>query len=438
MQRVLVISNTKQPLMPCSSARARMLLKQGKAKVYRTYPFTIMLIEREDGVLQKQELKIDPGSKITGIGLVLDGKHGKKAVWVAHIKHRAANIVEALIARRTLRSSRRSRKTRYREPRFDNRTRVSGWLPPSLLSRVDNILNWFKRLLKYVPINKIAIETVRFDLQKLQNPEIEGVQYQQGTLFGYEVREYLLEKWQRKCAYCHAKNLAFEIDHIQPKSLGGSNRVTNLTLACHACNVKKGNLDIRKFLSHDQKRLTAILSYQNQSLKDAAAVNASRYAIGNRLKHFSNLAVISCSGGQTKFNRINQGYHKDHFIDAICLGESGQCVYIPALLKPLTIEACGRGSRQMCRVDRYGFPRTKAKSQKKIFAFKTGDIVNSKVISGKKIGNYFGRLAVRASGFFNIKTLGGMIQGISYKFCRLVHHADGYNYSFGGGVSSPS
>ena len=252
------------------------------------------------------------------------------------------------------------------------------------------------------------------------------------------MREYLLEKWQRTCAYCSAKNIPLEIDHIHPKSLGGSNRVANLTLACHSCNVKKGNQDVRKFLSHDQKRLETILSCKSKPLKDAAAVNATRYAIGNHLKSFKNYPVFFCSGGRTKFNRTQQGYHKDHFIDAICLGESGQRVYIPNSLKPLNIEACGRGSRQMCRVDQYGFPRTKSKSQKQILGFKTGDIVNSKVMSGKKMGTYFGRLAVRASGFFNIKTLEGVVQGISYKFCKKAHHADGYNYYFGGGVSSPS
>jgi hypothetical protein len=272
-------------------------------------------------------------------------------------------------------------------------------------------------------------------MQKLQNPEIEGTEYQQGTLFGYEVKEYLLEKWQRTCAYCDKQNIPLEVDHIHPRSKGGSNRMCNLTLACRTCNVLKGNHDIKKFLSHDQKRLEKILNYSTKPLKDAAAVNTTRLALDSSLKKLA-LPITSSSGGRTKFNRTQQGYAKDHFIDAICIGESGERVYIPSSLKPLNIEACGRGSRQMCRVNKYGFPRTTSKSQKQIYGFKTGDIVHSAVTQGKKIGNYFGRLAVRSSGNFNVKTNTGMVQGINYKYCRVFHRADGYNYNYGGGVSS--
>jgi 5-methylcytosine-specific restriction endonuclease McrA len=435
MQRVLVISSSKQPLMPCHTARARQLLKQGKALVYRRYPFTLMLKERMEGTVQLIEFKVDPGSRVTGMALVMEGKLEKKAIWAAHLKHRGIEITEALLSRLALRRSRRHRKTRYRMARFDNRLRPAGWLPPSLISRVENVVNWLKRLLSFAPIRKIAVETVRFDTQKLQNPDIDGVEYQQGTLFGYEVKEYLLEKWQRTCAYCNKKNIPLEIDHIHPKSKGGANCISNLTLACHACNIEKSHQDISEFLSHDKKRLEKILSDSRKPLKDVAAVNATRYAIRDKLKEF-HLPVVLSSGGRTKFNRAQQGYAKDHFIDAICIGESGERVYISPSLKPLPIEACGRGNRQMCRVDQYGFPRTKAKSQKRIYGFKTGDIVSSVVTAGKKIGSYFGRLAVRTSGNFNIKTKGCVIQGISYKYCKPLHCADGYNYTYEGGVSS--
>ncbi|PCI27487.1 MAG: hypothetical protein COB67_08445, partial [SAR324 cluster bacterium] len=129
-------------------------------------------------------------------------------------------------------------KTRYRKPRFLNRTLPQGWLAPSLLSRVFNIETWVEKLCCFAPVKAISQELVRFDMQQMENPEISGKEYQQGTLAGYETKQYLLEKWNRTCVYCGAQNVPLEIEHIIPKSKGGSNRVSNLTLACVSCNQK--------------------------------------------------------------------------------------------------------------------------------------------------------------------------------------------------------
>ncbi len=254
MQRVFVLDSTKNPLMPCHPARARELLSNGKAQVYQQFPFTIILLQRTGGVTQETELKVDPGSRVTGMAIVAKHSKGKKLLWAANLQHRGKQIKKALDTRRALRRSRRSRKTRYRKSRFNNRVRKEGWLPPSLHSRVHNVLSWGKRLLKRIPLTSLAVETVRFDLQKLQNPEISGVDYNQGTLFSYEIREYLLEKWGRKCAYCSKEGIPLEIDHVVPKSKGGSNRVSNLTIACRSCNEKKGNKPIKEFLKETQIR----------------------------------------------------------------------------------------------------------------------------------------------------------------------------------------
>jgi 5-methylcytosine-specific restriction endonuclease McrA len=238
MQRVFVLDKNKQPLMPCHPARARQLLRSGKAAVFRRYPFTIILKDREDGDIQNVQFKIDPGSKQTGITLVGEFKRGRRVIWAGVIKHHGDQIKKALEKRRMVRRSRRNRKTRYRKPRFLNRKRPEGWLPPSLESRIHNIKTWVNRLRKFCPITSISLEHVKFDTQKMQNPEISGIEYQQGELYGYEVREYLLEKWGRKCAYCGKTGVPLEIEHIVPKSRGGSNRVSNLTLACRECNQK--------------------------------------------------------------------------------------------------------------------------------------------------------------------------------------------------------
>ncbi|MDW7644042.1 MAG: RNA-guided endonuclease IscB [Desulfuromonadales bacterium] len=427
MQRVFVLDNTKQPLSPCSPARARMLLRNGKAAVYRRYPFTIILKHRTGGDVQSVELKLDPGGKTTGVALVGNHDSANTVLWCAEVHHRGAAIKKALESRRAIRRSRRHRKTRYRAPRFDNRTRPQGWLPPSLQSRVNNVLTLAKRLQRLCPITSVAVETVRFDLQKAENPEISGVEYQQGTLFGYEVREYLLEKWQRRCAYCGDENVPLEIEHVVPRSKGGSNRISNLTLSCRDCNERKGNRPVQEFLADWPEQLQKILGQLKRPLNDSAAVNATRYAIGHAVKTLG-LPVSFWSGGRTKYNRTGLHYPKAHWIDAACVGESGDTVRLKPDQAPLSITATGRGSRQMCRMDRFGFPRTSAKSARFVQGFRTGDQVKAVVPSGKRAGLHLGRVAVRTSGRFNIATASGTIQGISYRHCRIVHQADGYTY----------
>lgn len=422
MQRVLVINTHKQPLMPCHPAKARKLLKTGKAAVYRRYPFTIIMkYPVDEPEIQPGAIKLDPGSKTTGIAIVAQFGRGWVVLWAANLHHRGQAVKAEMNRRRAVRRSRRHRKTRYRQPRFNNRLRPGSWLAPSLKSRVDNVFHWMRKLVSLSPVSRIEVETARFDTHKLTNPEVEGVAYQQGELFGYEVREYLLEKWGRKCAYCGAENLPLEVEHIVPRSRGGTDRVSNLTVACQPCNQVKGDRDVIEFLSGE--RLERILAQARQPLKDAAAVNAIRYAIGDRLKVLG-LPLAFWSGGRTKFNRTRQGYEKEHWVDAACVGESGVRVTIPAGLRPLQIRATGRGSRQMCAVDKYGFPRTRPKVHKRVFGFQTGDMVKAVVLTGKKAGTHLGRVAIRSTGSFRV----GTVDGINWKYCSLVQRADGYEY----------
>ena len=182
--RVFVLSKDATPLMPCCAARARELLKKGKAVVVRRYPFVIRLKHNPNlPATQPVAIKLDPGAKTTGIALVRLTSSAQIVLHLSELTHRGAYIKESLGQRRSLRRNRRVRKTRYRAPRFDNRTRTEGWLPPSLQSRVDNVMSWVGRYRRWIPITSIVVETVRFDTQKLLNPEISGLEYQQGTLF---------------------------------------------------------------------------------------------------------------------------------------------------------------------------------------------------------------------------------------------------------------
>ena len=403
--------------------------------MFKRYPFTIILKEAiEQPRLEPLRLKLDPGSKTTGIAIVNDATG--EVVFAAELTHRGQAIKESLDTRRALRRSRRQRHSRYRKPRFDNRRRPQGWLPPSLESRLAQTLTWTSRLMRLCPITALSQELVKFDLQALDNAEISGVEYQQGTLAGYELREYLLEKWQRTCAYCSSENVPLQIEHIHPTSKGGTNRVSNLTLGCSPCNLAKGTKDIKEFLKNKPDVATCVLAQAKGTLKDATAVNAVRWELLRRLQDFG-LPLECGSGGRTKFNCLSQGREKTHWIDAACVGKSTPpCLSLHGVV-PLLITATGSGNRQMCRMDKYGFPRTGPKQAKRVKGFQTGDIVRAKVLTGKKVGAYIGRVAVRTTGSFNITTKNGTVQGISHRFCTPLHRCDGYSYQAGDPIACP-
>lgn len=298
---------------------------------------------------------------------------------------------------------------------------------------------WVQRLGKLAPITALDQELVRFDTQKLENPEISGVEYQQGTLLGYEVREYLLEKWGRECAYCGTADTPLEIEHVVPRSRGGSNRVSNLTLSCHPCNQSKDALSLVDFFATNKglkKRLKAnghaanarlerVKRQLKQPLRDASAVNATRWVLFNALKAMG-LPVAVASGGRTKYNRQRLNIPKTHAFDAACVGvfEKLHDWTVPTL----TIKAMGRGSYQRTRLTKYGFPRGFLMRQKQVHGFQTGDMVRAMVPTGKKAGTHTGRVAIRKTGSFNIQTEHGAVQGISHKYCTLIQRGDGYGY----------
>ncbi|MBI2569993.1 MAG: HNH endonuclease [Candidatus Schekmanbacteria bacterium] len=427
---VFVLDRRKRPLMPCTEKRARKLLAAGRARVHRLHPFTIRLVDRvlEDSVVEPVRLKLDPGAKTTGVALAREDGSTQHVLHLAEIEHRGEVVRKHVEQRSNYRRRRRSTNLRYRAPRFNNRRRREGWLPPSLRCRLDNVLAWVGRYRKLCPISAVSVETVRFDTQAMQNPEIAGVEYQQGELAGYELREYLLEKWGRHCAYCDAENVPLQIEHIVPKSRGGSDRACNLTLACRPCNERKGSHDVRELLKRDSKRLAHVLATAKAPLATAAAVNVTRRVLWQALAS-TGLDLQVGSGGRTKWNRTRFGIPKAHVLDAVCVGEVERVV---GWQQPvLAIKASGRGSYQRTRVDKFGFPRGYLMRQKRVHGFATGDLVRAVVSQGKKVGTYVGRVAIRATGSFNIQTVAGTVQGISHKHCRLLQRADGYTYNQG-------
>jgi hypothetical protein len=267
----------------------------------------------------------------------------------------------------------------------------------------------------------------------LENPDIEGLEYQRGTLFGAELWEYLLEKWGRRCAYCDAAGLPLEAEHIVPKGCGGSNRVSNLTLACRKCNQRKGSQPVHVFLRDQPLRLSRIFGHTKKPLSNAAAINVTRKAI-NRVLYGTGLEVQCSSGGRTKFNRTQLGIPKAHALDAACVGLVSQLEGWN--LPILSIKATGRGSYQRTRLDSFGFPRGYLTPKKAVNGFQTGDLVKATIPKGKFKGTHHGRLAVRARGSFVIQTSAGNVE-TNWKHCKRLMRNDGYTYAIKSSVIPP-
>lgn len=450
-------------------SKARWLLSHGKAAVFRTYPFVIILKEeKEEKHPESYTLKIDPGAKTTGMALLDSKGH---VVQFVELEHRSQQIQKNLETRKGARRNRRQRETRYRKPKWGNKTRKKdskfcaysprpeGWLPPSVEASVNNIETWIKRFQKYCNLTDIYVETVSFDTQKMDNPEIQGKEYQQGELCGYEIREYLLEKYQHKCQYCGGKtgDQVLEVEHKHPKGQGGSDKVSNLTLACHTCNQAKGNKTPKQWLEELQKKEDKIAKKQNDADPDkepkeslnqiriknidkilkgqavgassryCAWVNSSRWKLLRMAERYEEVHVSK--GYITRANRIQAGLPKEHYYDALCVKEAPKEVKI-LTSSVLCIKATGRGSHFRGRTNACGIIDKRLPRQKEFFGFQTGDMVRAEVPKGKKAGTYTGKVAVRSSGYFNIQTKEETVQGISHKYCRAIQKADGYSYGF--------
>jgi 5-methylcytosine-specific restriction endonuclease McrA len=410
---VFLIDANKTPMNPIHSTHARKLMEKGKAAVFRMFPFTLIMNRVVDKIITYPlSLRIDPGSKFTGISLV---NNRDEVVWGMELQHRGLSIKDALDSRKAVRRGRRARHTRYRQARFLNRKRPKGWLAPSLMHRVLTIETWVKRLIKFSPVSEIRQELVRFDLQQLEKPEISGIEYQQGELLGYEVREYLLNKWNRQCTYCEVQDVPLQVEHVKPKASGGTNRISNLCLACDKCNKKKGTLDIKVFLAKKPELLRKIQSQLKSPLRDAAAVNSTRWALFNRLK-LVNLPVSTGSGGQTKFNRSKLDLPKTHWIDSACVGVVDTLKIL--ITKILSVKATGKGTRRLCRMDKFGFPCSKPRTAYE-HGWQTGDIATGMGVTGRIVVQSATRLEIRVSG----KRVGGKLDQF-----KCLHKKDGYSY----------
>jgi 5-methylcytosine-specific restriction endonuclease McrA len=371
---VLVLDKQKKPLMPTTPKRARLLLARGRAVVHRVKPFVIRLPDRraEESTRHLGRLKLDPGSKTTGLALVRVEQTPEgavhHAVLLAEVQHRGEQVHQNKVTQRQAR--RRQANLRHRAPRCANRGRPCGWLPPSLLSRVGNLLTWTKRL--------------------------------------------------SRCVYCGKQEGPFELDHLRPQSRGGTGRISNLAPSCPDCNLAKGNLTAAEF-GHPEVEATA-----RHPLKDAAAVNATRHTVVESLQELG-LPIGAWSGGRTRWNRARFGVEKTHALDALCVGDLAGVK--PGELKTVRIKASGRGQHCHTLWTKHGFPRAHLMRRKMVAGFITGDVVKAVVPPPlKTAGMHVGRIAVRATGSCAIRTSKGTIDGINVRYLHLIQRGDGYEY----------
>lgn len=419
---VFVLDKSKKPLDMITNAEARILLKNKQAVVHKVYPFTIRL--KDNSCVSKDRaytVKLDPGSKHTGIAIT---DNNNSVVMLAELEHRGHIIKRNLDKRRAVRHSRRNRKTRYRAVRFLNRTRPEGWLAPSVKSRADNVINFIKKYKKLINIDKVMVENISFDTAQMSSDtKLWGKDYQEGNLYQKELRSFIFNRSKGKCVYCGAK--AEEIDHVIARSNGGTNSTYNLVATCRSCNEKKSNLTLKAFgkLMHkDYSHLEP-----KKLHKDAAIVQSARNYM---IKEITNIIpdTKSYEAWLTKYNRDELGLPKEHYYDALSVGNIQDYKFLTD--KILVISAKGRGSRQMCSMDKYGFPRTSAKASKSVKGFQTGDFVKAVVTKGSKQGEYLGRVAVRSKGSFGIIYNNYIVDGIGYKYCHIIQRGDGYSYNY--------
>lgn len=394
---VIALDRYKKPLGFVTERRARILMERRRACLYRVFPAVIIIKDldsRKIAGLPTYRVKIDPGAKHTGIAIIRN--ETDEVMFFMQIEHRGDQVHKNKQTQKNSRRNRRSRETPYRRCKYKNgrydSSREEGWLPPSVKSTADNIIAWIRRLSRWIRLTDCSFEAVRFDAQLMDNPNIEGMEYQHGELFGYELREYLLDRYGHECQYCHgvSGDPILEWEHIRPRSRGGSDSVKNATLSCSCCNREKNTMNVREWhevlqgspelpviqkkkasgqeLTGPEKLLLARIrgtkdvmeGKVRKSDRYCAWVNSTRRYLERYL--FDRFGEVECStGGRTKYNRTRiLKLPKDHHYDALCVGTVPDAGYTDRTHGyVLYAKAMGRGSRLRGHVNDCGIIITK-------------------------------------------------------------------------------
>lgn len=414
---VYVLSINSKPLMPCTEAKARHLLKEDKASVIRREPFVVQLKFECENQTQPVTLGVDAGAKHIG----LSASTVKRELYSAEVVLRT-DITDLISTRRQLRSARRNRKTRYRKPRFLNRVKAKhkGWLAPTIVNRINAHLKVVDNVCRILPVGKIIVETASFDIQKLKNPDISGVEYQQGEQLNFwNVREYVLFRDNHTCQHCHgkSKNNVLNVHHLESRKTGGDSPANLITL-CEVCHkaYHAGKIKLKQT--------------RGQSFKAEAFMGIARWFIFNKLKEIYPFEVINTYGYLTKNARIKAGLPKKHYVDAFCIADNMQAERLNYYWYQKQVR---KHNRQIHKLTiNKGGTRKRNQSPYEVFGFRLFDKVKCK----GEVGFIFAR---RLSGSFDIRKLDGtkISAGISYKKLILISKRKTYLIERRGAVSSP-
>ena len=473
---VHVLSKSGQPLMPMHPANARKLLRDEKAQVAKTKTgvFTIQLNYESLTYTQPITVGIDTGSKSVPIAAEGNGK-----IYYAKEKLLRTDVKKRLSDRRQQRRTRRHRKTRYRKPRFLNRTKTKcsrcgvnnvpclwtlkkreegqtkKWvkgrrkslcrpckghkgehkqptvLAPSIKNRAESILNDVERLRKTLPISKVVVETASFDTQKMADPKIKGVEYQQGTLAGYELKEYLLIVNKHTCAYCGKKDVPLEREHILPKAKGGSDRIDNATVACVSCNAEKGARTLDQWEESlpeaDARREKIQRVRKNANVKkefqySALTQSYKNYLMKSLREQFP--VIEETYGYMTKFYRIRRKLDKTQINDAMVIASEGEPFQLPDRF--LIEKQIKKRHPYHSISDRHGYKIVKYKRDPEKYGFRLWDRVS---FNHKEFGEVVAYIsALKKDGYFEMRDIeGGKIKGkrptCSHKKLKLIEPA---------------
>ncbi len=392
------------PLMPCTEAKARHLLKEHKAEIVNYAPFTIRLLFVVDDITQPVTLGVDAGYKSIGLSATTE----TKVLYEAEVELRD-DITNLLTARREQRRSRRNRKTRYRAPRFDNRvhSKNKGWLAPSVENRIGTHMAVIENVCKLLPITRIVVEVAAFDIQKIKNPDIEGKGYQQGEQLGFwNTREYVLWRDGHKCRHCKGKSRdnVLEVHHLVQRKDGGSDRPDNLITLCSTCHeaYHRGEFKLDK---------------PKRGFRAETFMGVMRWTLVNRLKAKYGDDMVGVTYGYiTKHTRIENNLEKAHYIDARCISGNATAMSNGKVWR-LTKHRSHNRQIHRCTILKGGV-RKLNQCPRVMFGFRLFDIV----MYNGELCYIHGR---RASGYFDVRKLDGtkVSASTNYRELKLDRHS---------------
>ena len=405
--------------MPCSQRKARILLRDGKAEIYKYNPFTIRLTYATGETVQSCNVGVDTGSRHIGLAVTSEDK----VLFKGEVELRQ-DVKSNLDTRRTLRRSRRNRKTRYRKCRFLNRKRENGWLPPSLQNRINHTFRWIDELTWLVPQPELHIEVGKFDAAKIISPDIKGVDYQHGQTYGfYDERYFVFARDSYTCQCCgKSEDKILQTHHIIYRSNGGTDRADNLITVCTDChtsaNHKKGGTLYKWQEEHKKVR----------EYKEPPFMNTLRRRIFSKYPD----AVITY-GSETTPKRREIGLDKTHYNDAVVISgisktkeNPEECYLIRQFRKKKRSlhEAIARKGRKQ--------PNRMQKRNAKNTPYYKGFFLNDKVSVSSKVGYISGFTSggayIKDSEGKYITLPGKSYKQVSISKMKLISHNNNWQY----------